>query len=164
MEPYKLVPMSDELLPEAVAVYNYYITQTTATFHTNEITKAEMKDILFDGDPRFPAFALMEEEKFCGYCILARYKKREAYDRTGEITIYLKPGHTGRRIGPYAVRELEQIARSHGFHTLLAVICGENTASIRLFTSMDYNKCAHMVEAGNKFGRWLDVVYYQKLL
>lgn len=161
---YKLEPMSDRWLQEAVSVYNYYIRQTTATFHINEITAPEMADILYDGDPRFPAFAILEEEEFCGYCLLARFKKREAYDGTAEVTIYLKPGYEGRGIGSYAIGQIEETTLNYGFHTLLAVISGENTASIRLFTKMGYEGCGKLREVGLKFGRRLDIVYYQKLL
>jgi L-amino acid N-acyltransferase YncA len=42
------------------------------------------------------------------------------------------------------------------------VISGENNASIGLFSRMGYNKCAHLKEVGLKFGRKLDIVYYQK--
>lgn len=156
--------MGDSRLQEAVSVYNYYIRNTTATFHINEITPEDMRDILYSGDPRFPAYAIMEGDKFCGYCLLARFKKREAYDGTAEITIYLKPGCQGRGIGSRAAADLEEIARGIGFHTLLAVISGENNASIGLFSRMGYNKCAHLKEVGLKFGRKLDIVYYQKLL
>ena len=164
MPTYRLEPMSDSRLQEAASVYNYYIRQTTVTFHINEITTQDMKDILYSGDPRFPAYAIMEGDEFCGYCLLAVFKKREAYNGTAEITIYLKPGCERRGIGSRATAELEEIALSHGFHTLLAVISGENTASIGLFTRMGYEKCAHLKEVGMKFGRKLDIVYYQKLL
>jgi phosphinothricin acetyltransferase len=49
-------------------------------------------------------------------------------------------------------------------HVLIASICGENTGSIRLFESLRLDKCAHFREVGEKFGRRLDVVYYQKIL
>ncbi len=160
----RLEPMRDSWLPDAVSVYNHYIRHSTATFHINEITVEDMKDILYSGDPRFPSYAILEGDEFCGYCLLTRFKKREAYDGTAEVTIYLKPDCQGRGIGSHVLAELEKTARSHDFHTLLAVISGENAASIGLFAGMGYNKCAHLKEVGLKFGRKLDIVYYQKLL
>ncbi|HSH19025.1 MAG TPA: hypothetical protein VLA03_01155, partial [Draconibacterium sp.] len=35
----------------------------------------------------------------CGYCYFSQYRKRAAYDRTAEVSVYLKPGLEGKRIG-----------------------------------------------------------------
>lgn len=164
MASYKLARIDEMLLVQITAIYNYYIKNSTATFHKNEISPEGMKEILFDGDPRFPSFAILDGEELCGYCLITRYKKREAYDTTGELTVYLKPGCEKKGIGSFAVRQLEETAVQNGFHTLLAGICAENTGSIRLFSKLGYEKCAHFREVGMKFGRLLDTVYYQKMI
>lgn len=164
MSTYILKPVEEKLLPELAMIYNYYVMNTTATFHMNEVDREGMRSILFDGDPRFPAFVIFEGDEICGYCLLARYKKREAYDGTAEVTVYLKPGYEKKGIGSFAVNQMEEFAIQHQFHVLLAVICGENTGSIHLFIKMGYEKCAHFREVGTKFGRVLDVVCYQKIL
>lgn len=164
MPSYNLKNIDEKLLPQIAAIYNHYVRNSTATFHTREVDIDTMRDILFDGDSRFPAFAIFDADELCGYCILARYKKREAYDGTAELTIYLKPGCESRGIGSYAASRLEKIAAENKFHSLLAVICRENTASVRLFSKLGYEKCAHLKEVGSKFGRLLDIVYYQKIL
>ena len=46
----------------------------------------------------------------------------------------------------------------------MASIFGENVASIRLFEKLGYKKYAHYREVGEKFGRFLDIVDYQKIL
>ncbi|MEI7898277.1 MAG: GNAT family N-acetyltransferase [bacterium] len=46
----------------------------------------------------------------CGFCYISQYKKRQAYDRTAEVSLYLTPGFTGRGIGPDALRHLEKVA------------------------------------------------------
>lgn len=164
MPDYILKPVEEELLPELAGIYNYYVKNSTATFHMHEVSMDEMRSILYDDDPRFPSFAIYDGQTLCGYCLLAHYKKREAYDQTAEVTIYLKPGLEKRGIGSVALRKLEEIAENNGFHALLAVICGENDASIRLFSKAGYDRCACFREVGKKFGRLLDIVCYQKIL
>ena len=39
-----------------------------------------------------------------------------------------------------------------------------NTASIRLHESQGFIRCAHIQQAGFKFGRWLDLEFYQLIL
>lgn len=156
--------MKDEYIPDIRDIYNYYIVNSTATFHTKELSAEGIRGIVYTGDPRFPSFALLDGESVCGYCILTQFKKREAYDSTAEVTVYLKPGYTGRGLGKRAICYLEDVARKNGFHVLLSVICGENVQSTGLFNKLGYSQCAHYREIGMKFGRLLDVICYQKII
>ncbi len=160
----KFVEITENYLPKVREIYNYYIQNSTATFHIQPLTLGEMRQLVFYNDPRFKTFVIFDHDQLCGYCILARYREREAYSITAGATLYLKPGFTGKGIGSEALRFLEKLARQKGFHSLIGGICGENTASIKLFEKNGYTKCAHYKEVGKKFGRLLDVVHFQKLL
>lgn len=160
----RFIEMNEEFLPQVLKIYNYYIQNSTATFHVKTISPEEMRRIVFYIDPRFKAFVILNPDQVCGYCILARFKEREAYGITAEATIYLAPDYTGTGIGSQALNFLENLARQNGFHSLIGGICAENKASIKLFAKNGYTKCAHYKEIGKKFGRLLDVVEYQKLL
>lgn len=154
----------DEYIPQITEIYNHYILNSTATFHMEKMSPEDMRDIVYTGNPRFTSFALLDGETVCGYCILTPFKKREAYDGTAEVTVYLKPEYIGKGLGKRSIQFLEDIARERGFHVLLAVICGENVQSIELFGKMGYSQCAHYREVGKKFGRMLDVISYQKII
>jgi L-amino acid N-acyltransferase YncA len=95
---------------------------------------------------------------------LKRFSEREGYGRTAEVSVYLLPEYRGMGLGGRAVVFLEEVARSNGFHALIASICAENTGSIRMFERNGYTKCAHLKEVGFKFERLLDVVDYEKIL
>ena len=160
----KFIEINEEYLPEVREIYNYYIKNSTASFHIQPLNLEEMRRIVFYNDPRFKTFVIFDDGQLCGYCILARYKVRDAYSITAEATLYLKPGSTGKGIGSKALKFLETQARQNGFHSIIGVVCGENAASIRLFEKNGYTKCAHYKEIGKKFGRFLDIVEFQKLL
>jgi L-amino acid N-acyltransferase YncA len=66
----------------------------------------------------------------CGYCYISRYKPRQAYDRTAEITIYLKPEFWNKGIGKETIRMLEQVAKQNGICVLIGVITGENLSAL----------------------------------
>jgi phosphinothricin acetyltransferase len=53
-------------------------------------------------------------------------------------------------------------AQTAGIHVLVGTLTAENAASVRLFEKAGYVKCAHLKNIGEKFGRILDVVIYQK--
>ncbi|MCK9207197.1 MAG: GNAT family N-acetyltransferase [Salinivirgaceae bacterium] len=67
-------------------------------------------------------------------------------------------------IGKVALLHLEQKAVETGIRNLIAIISGDNSGSIHLFEKMGYSKCAHFKNVGEKFGKVLDVVAYQKEL
>jgi len=161
---FKIVPFEEEYIKDALEIYNYYILNTTATFSIEPIDEDGLRKLAFTGLERFPSFALLEDDKLIGYSLLNRYKPREAYDRSAETTIYLSKDIQGRGYGSKALAHLEEIAKAFEFHALLGVICSENIASIELFKKFGYFECAHFVEVGEKFGRMLDVVIYEKLI
>lgn len=164
MSEIRFQPMQDKYLPEAAAIYNYYIDNTTVTFHTEAQSGEDMKAILYQNDPLYVTYAILDGDTLCGYAYMAPYKKREAYRISSEVTIYLKNGYSGKGIGTKAIGLVEEHALKQGIHSLLAVICAENEASLALFLKAGYVKCAHMKEVGMKFGRMLDVVIMQKML
>lgn len=156
--------IQEEDLQKVKEIYEYYIVHSTATFHTGEITVEELREVISLGHPRYKSYIIQFDGQIAGYCYFGQHKKRQAYDRTAEITIYLKPEFTGKGIGRSSVQMLEDEARKKGVAVMLAVISGDNDQSIDLFSNCGYKKCAHFKEVGEKFGKILDVVAYQKML
>lgn len=145
-------------------IYTYYIDNSTATFHIGNISNTEMNDILFSSDPAYGSFVIRDDNNTLGYVLLSPYKKRQAYRRSAEVTIYLNPNFTGKGIGTKAIDFIEKIAKEREIKTLLSVICGENTSSINLFKKCGYHECGYLKNVGEKFGRTLDIALYQKEL
>ncbi len=145
-------------------IYDYYILNSTATFHTDLISIEELKKVILTTHPKYRSFLIDYEGEICGYCYVSQYKSRQAYDRTAEITIYLKPAYSGKGIGKETMKLLEALARKSGISVLIGIITGENQASVRLFEKCGYEKCAHFKKVGKKFDRLLDVVAYQKII
>lgn len=159
-----IVAASGADVPDILAIYNHYIQHSTATFHQTPLNLEEMKGLLFFENPRYGSFTIRKEEKICGYCIISRHHPRTAYDGTATLSIYLHPEAVGQGIGRKALEFLDHWASRCQLHVLLAIICAENAASIKLFEQSGYSRCGYLKEAGRKFDRWLDVVYYQKIL
>jgi L-amino acid N-acyltransferase YncA len=156
--------ITEKDIPEVLEIYNYYIKNTTITFHTNPMTDEEMKNVVFFTDEKYKTFVILYKNKIAGYVLIYQFKNREAYDGTAEVTIYLRNDLTGLGIGGFALNHIEKYAKEKNIHSLLAIICVENKESIKLFKRNNYKKCAHYKEVGTKFNRYLDVVVYEKLL
>lgn len=156
--------VNEKDIPDLIEIYNYYVLNSTATFQIEPLNVAEMKELLFFSNPKYQSFVILDNQEIIGYCILAQYKKREAFDVTAEATVYLKHGCQSKGVGSLALQHIETEARKAGFKTLLGLITGENTASLRLFAKNGFIKCGHLKGVGRKFNRSLDLVYYQKII
>ena len=114
---------------------------------------------------RYGSYAIYDEnKKVNGFCILSQFNKKEGYNNTAEVTIYLKPESIGKGYGRRALKYLEKKASENDIHTLIAAITSKNVQSINLFESCGNQKCAHFKEVGYKFDEYLDDVYYQKII
>ncbi|MBX2962760.1 MAG: N-acetyltransferase [Cyclobacteriaceae bacterium] len=154
--------LTTDQLPEIKAIYDWYIKNATATFHTEPITLEQLQEFIFIDHPLYKSFLIHADGELAGYCFLTYHKKRPAYDRTAEISIYLKPEFAGKGIGKASLKYLEDVAREIGLKNLVGVITGDNTSSMALFETAGFLKCAHFKNVGEKFGKVLDVVAYQK--
>lgn len=160
----RIEPMAEKYLPQVLEIYNYYVQNTTVTFHVNPLSLEDMRALVFHSNPRHGTFVLLYGEEVVGYVILSAHHPREAYSRTGDIAVYIKKDCRGARLGEVAVRHIEGFAAQQGFRALVAVVCAENDRSIRLFRRLGYIQCAHFRRVGEKLGRVLDVLCFEKLL
>jgi phosphinothricin acetyltransferase len=99
-----------------------------------------------------------------GWSSLNVYRAKPGYRHTVENSVYIDEGHRGRGIGKALLAPLIDMARELDMHVIIASIDSEMAASIRLHAGFGFEEVGRFREVGNKFGRWLDVVYMQKIL
>jgi L-amino acid N-acyltransferase YncA len=156
--------MKEEHLPIVLEIYDYYVQNSSATFHTGNVTLNELREFMPVNHPKYKSYLIKSEDEVLGYAYLSQFKKRAAYDRTAEITVYLKPGITGKGIGVEALKFLELQARKLNIKVLIATISGSNEHSLHVFEKLGYFCCGQFKEVGEKFGKILDVYTYEKIL
>ncbi|MEC0183138.1 GNAT family N-acetyltransferase [Paenibacillus peoriae] len=156
--------VTQQHLHEIRKIYNYYVLNTTISFHTEELDINQIKSSVMNKDTRYKSYVIFENNEIMGYVLITQYKSKQAYDTCGEVTIYLKPNCLGQGIGKQALSFIEEVAKEQGFHTLIATICMENTRSKSLFDRNGYEQCALFKEIGYKFDRRLDIGSFQKIL
>ncbi len=161
---FTLEKIKEEHLADVLLIYNHYVLSSTATFHAEALTAKEMRELVFFANPRYQTYVILAGSQCCGYACIGQHKSREAYNATGEASIYLKSGYAGKGLGRLALVQIEKHAHEHAFHVLVATICSQNAASLRLFLQQGFEQCAHYKEVGRKFDQWLDVIACQKVL
>jgi phosphinothricin acetyltransferase len=147
-------------------LYNFYILNTTAVSDYEPITLEELEARLSYQTKQYKTFLVCHESEknVVGFCFLTQFRKNPAYDSTAEIGIYLKPEHTGKKLGQSMIRFLEEYAKQNRIEVIIASISGENSPSIRLFEKMGYEQCAHYKQVSRKFDRRIDLMCYEKIL
>lgn len=155
-------PITKENIPEALSIYNWYVLSSTATFHLEAVALGELERMVSLGHAKYQSHLILYDGVVCGFCYLSQFRYKEAYDKSAEITLYLKKGFTGKGIGKSTLNYLENIAQKSAIENLVAVITEGNDASVALFEKEGYYKVGHLKNIGSKFGKSLDVLSYQK--
>src|SRR4051794_23223716 len=99
MEQLEFIRIREEHVQEVMEIYNYFVLNSTATFHLEALNWEEMKASVMNKNPRYPTFVIQKEGVITGYILITQHKNKQAYDATGEVTIYLKPEYGGQGIG-----------------------------------------------------------------
>lgn len=154
-------------VPAILEIYNDAVLHTTASADYEPRSLASRYE-WFDEHARegYPIFvaARGEERAVVGWSSLSRYKERYGYRFTTESSIYIHPQWRRRGVGKLLMPPLIEAAQRMGLHAILAGISGDNEASLKLHAQFGFVQVAHYKETIYKFGRWLDVVYMEKLL
>ncbi|MNW43588.1 Phosphinothricin N-acetyltransferase [compost metagenome] len=156
--------INDAHLEAVRNIYNYYVLNTTISFHTEPLNHDQIMESVIHKNKRYKSFVIKENVEIIGYILITQYKNKQAYDICAEVTIYLAPDYLGKGIGGIALSFIEQVAKEQGFHTLIATICMENIRSKALFERNGYEQCALFKEIGCKFNKKLDIGSFQKIL
>jgi L-amino acid N-acyltransferase YncA len=147
------------------AIYNHYVATTTVSFEEDLVLEAEMAGRIADVvGAGLPWLALDVDGELVGYAYATKWRARSAYRHSVESTIYLDPAFTGRGHGRLLYAALLDELRRRALHLVVAGIAQPNAGSVGLHEALGFTKAAHFTEVGMKFGRWVDVGYWQLLL
>jgi len=92
------------------------------------------------------------------------FRAYPAYKYTVEHSVYVHKDHRGKGLGRTLMHELITAARSQGVHVLVGAIDAANAASIGLHEQLGFQHTGTLPQVGFKFGRWLDLAFYQLVL
>lgn len=148
------------------AIFNDAIAHTTALYEDEprsiEFMEAWLKT---KQQGKFPILGAVDQEgTLMGFATYGPFRPHPGYRFTLEHSVYIDSRFRGRGLGKLFLERLVETAQAQGYRTLIGVIDAENTASIRLHEQLGFSLCATLHQVGFKFGRWLDVVMYQRVL
>jgi phosphinothricin acetyltransferase len=144
------------------AIYNHYVTTTTVSFEEDAVGAQEMAQRIADvGAAGLPWLVLEVDGVLAGYAYATKWRVRPAYRYSVESSVYLDKDSTGRGLGRVLYASLLDELRARGLHLVIGGIAQPNAGSVGLHEALGFRKVAHFSEVGRKFGRWVDVAYWE---
>jgi L-amino acid N-acyltransferase YncA len=151
---------------QILAIFNEAILNSTALWDYKARTPAMMAswfDVKEAGD--YPVIGFVDEANtllaFGSYGVFRAFP---AYKYTVEHSVYVEASHRGRGLGTKMLEQILRTADQRGYHTVIGAIATENQASIAAHRKVGFEPCGTIRQAGFKFGRWIDLSFYQRLL
>ncbi len=145
-------------------LWNPFIVGTAVTFNSVAYTPTGIARLISDkGQMGFP-FLVACNPEITGFATYRQFRAGIGYRRTMEHTIVIAPESQRNGIGCMLMKELEDIARQHGVHSMIGGVSHANLAALRFHLAMGYVEIARLPRVGYKFGRFLDLVLVQKIL
>lgn len=113
----------------------------------------------------FPVIgAVSDDGELMGFASYGAFRAFPAYKYTVEHAIYVHRDHRRKGLARLLVQRLLEIAREQEYHVVVGGIDMENSASIALHESLGFEHAGTIRHAGFKFGRWLDLGFWQLVL
>ncbi len=113
----------------------------------------------------FPVIGVENESgTLVGFASYGTFRAWPAFKYSAEHSIYIHPDHRGNGLGSILIEALIEKARIQNYHLLIGGIDTENRASIKLHNKFGFKHAGTIREAGFKFGKWLDLAFYQLTL
>jgi phosphinothricin acetyltransferase len=163
----KLVACTEERHAGAILeIFNEAIVNSTALYDYSP--RAPQSMVTWFATKRthgFPVIGLEDEAGvLLGFASYGTFRAWPAYKYSVEHSIYIHHAHRGKGLGRMLLGAIVEAAREREVHTLIGGIDAANQASIALHTSMGFEPAGTIRQAGFKFGRWLDLAFYQRIL
>ena len=146
------------------AVYNPFIRQSPATFETEEYSLAD-REAWIDrrGDnPARSVFVAEEEGRIVGFANASEFDPREGYKTSVKVSVFVDPSRQGDGFAARLYEALFRVLAAAAIHRAYALIVEPNPASEQLHRKFGFVHVATLDEVGQKFGRFHNVMWFEK--
>lgn len=165
---YLIREASTEDISGMLEVFNYYVENSFASYLETsagpEFFQVIQSEKDQDKDERYPFYVIEENGKIIGIGALRQYLPFPNFRHTGVVSYFILPGHTRKGLGSKMLGRLCAEAREKKMKSLLANVSSKNEASLNFHLKQGFIECGKFKEAGIKFGKYFDIIWFQKFL
>ena len=150
-------------------IYAPYILKTGVTFEYDVPTEEAFAERIRKISGKYPYLVACLDGAIIGYAYAKELGERAAFSHSVETALYIAWDARGQGVGTLLYGELERFLELQNVTNLYAAVSyRENEdetishASPRFHLASGYHKAAHFNKCGYKFGRWYDILWYEK--
>jgi L-amino acid N-acyltransferase len=148
-----------------LTIYNDVIATSTAVYREDPATLDDRREWLYARQSQgYPVLVACNASGILGFASFGDFRPWPGYRFTVEHTVHVRADCRGQGVGSALMRPLIDRAMGLGKHVMIAGVDAENAPSLRFHERLGFERVAHFREVGFKFGRWLDLVFLQRLL
>jgi phosphinothricin acetyltransferase len=152
-------------LPAMLEIYNDLIATTTSIYRDEPATLEERRAFFRTRtDAGYPVIVAEDETGVVGYATFGDFRSWPGYRFTVEHSVYARQDRRGAGVGGALMAELIARAKAMGKHVMIGGVDAANEASLRFHERLGFERVAHFRQVGFKFGRWLDLMFLQRML
>lgn len=167
MDDIRLVELTYEHDADAMlGIFNHAILHTTALYEYKPRTLAVMQTWFANkAAGNFPVLGLKDATgQLVAFGSYGTFRAFPAFKYSVEHSVYVHPAQQGKGLGKRMLQAIIAAASAQQVHVLVGGIDAANTASIALHEKLGFVHSGTITQAGFKFGRWLDLAFYQLTL
>ncbi|MCB8876152.1 GNAT family N-acetyltransferase [Acidisoma silvae] len=159
-------PASEADIAGILVIYNE-VVRTSAAVYTEEEASLDNR-LKWYADRRALGYPVLVAEddagEIAGFSSFGDFRPWPGFRLTVEHSVYIRTDCRGQGLGCALITPLFDEARALGKHVMIGGIDAGNPASLRLHEKLGFERAGTLREVGTKFGRWLDLVFMQRIL
>lgn len=167
MTPHRLVQCTHAQHAQAILdIFNEAIQTSTALYDYQPRPLASMETWFGHKEKgNFPVIGIEDETgTLLAFGSYGTFRAWPAYKYSVEHSVYVHKDHRGQGLGIQVMQALIATARQRDVHAMIGGIDASNAGSRALHERLGFQHVGTLPQVGFKFGRWLDLAFYQLLL
>ena len=151
---------------EILEILNEAILNSTALYDYKSRSIESMANwFKVKNDHKFPVIGIIDdEENLLGFASYGTFRPWPAYKYSIEHSVYIHKNYRGKGLGRALLEKLIVLAEEQNYHVMVGGIDITNIGSITLHQKMGFVHSGTIKQVAFKFGRWLDLGFYQLIL
>jgi phosphinothricin acetyltransferase len=147
-------------------IYNHYVTTSHVTFDDVPFSVDERREWFAHYATTGPHRLLVAEDGgvVVGYATSSPFRPKPGYRTTVETTVYVAEEAAGRGVGNALYAKLFEVLSGEELHRAYAGVAVPNPPSQALHLRFGFRSVGVFREVGTKFGRYVDVEWFERPL
>ncbi|GJL95908.1 MAG: phosphinothricin N-acetyltransferase [Hyphococcus sp.] len=153
-------------LEALTTLYNHFVLETAITFDIEPFTPAQREPWFGQFEKTGPYRLLVAhlDGAHAGYATSTRHRAKPAYNPSIETTVYVDPKFARQKVGAALYEALFSALEGEDVHKAFAGVALPNEASVAFHQRFGFTEIGTFHEIGRKFGRFHDVMWFEKRL